>query len=98
VRYVHTLVTETVINDWNVIQYNVGEHLHGLHGRGNSVEKRDRKEMMDKGRKWEEEVWKGNIDGSKEGREEGRDKERSEKEKVKGIDRCQNTREKWHEY
>jgi hypothetical protein len=39
-------------------------------------------------------VWKGNIDGSKEGREEGRDKERSEKEKVKGIDRCQNTREK----
>jgi hypothetical protein len=51
VRYVHTLVTETVINDWNVIQYNVGEHLHGLHGRGNSVEKRDRKEMMDKGRK-----------------------------------------------
>ena len=63
-RHVHALVTETVVNDWNVIQYNVGEHLHGLYGGGNCVQVIDRKEMMDKGRKREDEVWEGKIDGS----------------------------------
>ena len=62
--YVHTLISETVINDWNVIQYNVCEHLYGLHGRGNGVEKIDRKDMMDKGRKREEDIREGTIDGS----------------------------------
>jgi hypothetical protein len=46
VCYVYALVPETVINDWNVIQNNMGEHLHGLHGSGNGVQEMCIVEMM----------------------------------------------------
>jgi hypothetical protein len=67
VRYVHALVSETVIYDWNVIQYNVCEHLHGLHGEKNVMQVTYIGEMMYTGRKREKEVRERKIDAGERG-------------------------------